>query len=459
MKEIMSDDEKNKNKPEDLYLFNSDDSTALALYERNTLILPLFFPDKKRAGSREIIEKTWVTPRGTAVWRVSPNVVYGAGGPFDDAVFSAILQYLTPMQKPIKNPIKIRSLLELYDLIYSKESSYGGNNIGDIKQSLRRMKSLLITTQHIFFNKAKKEYLGGKEGLFNILDKVIFKDDITDTGDVATETLIWLNDTFLSNINSRYAVLIDIDFYKKLNPTGKAIFKQLIVSFFANRNNKSPVRYRYSTIIDRILLQRQRFRSRADQQLSPALNDLVEKTFLAAFRWDAIKGEKDDWYLTFWPGALAEQHFKAYAKDHQESAEDTIIRQSSINFNDIPENIEKVNKDKIDKIVDYYKKEFKQKFNNYPHVTPKDTPIISELLVAYGDNVLKKLIKAYMEQDDPFIVKTGYTIPVLRSQIQKLLIILQNNARQQSHKAPQPDASELISAEEVSEFVTKIFKY
>lgn len=94
----------------------------------------------------------------------------------------------------------------------------------------------------------------------------------------------------------------------------------------------------------------------------------------------------------------------------------------------------KVNKTKLNKtkkdnnpcvknLIDFYHDTFFQKFNVKPDVNyAKDGSIIKVLLKNHTEEELQELLKRFFASKDKFILDSGYTIGVFKSQINKLLI-------------------------------------
>ncbi len=73
--------------------------------------------------------------------------------------------------------------------------------------------------------------------------------------------------------------------------------------------------------------------------------------------------------------------------------------------------------------IDFYYEEFKKKFGKPPYIKQgKDGKLIKNLLKDFSLERLKELLIIMFDSSDPFILKTGYTIGVFDSVINKLLI-------------------------------------
>jgi hypothetical protein len=282
---------------------NDETSSDITYHEMNILKMPLFHLDTKSTGKHGIITVRIKTKNGVGIWQVSSNIKYGLGGPFDDAVLMTLGKIISNMPKPVENPIDIGSLKNIARIMGYTDP--GGRGISKIKTSIKRFTSLLIESEFSFFDKSSKKYLDKIEGTFHLLDKAIFVNDVIDSNE-SDRNLIWLNDTILKNINSGYICPVKLDLYFKLkNVSARALIKILTESFYAAIHY--PVCYRYSTICERSTLKKRKHLSLAKQQLDLSHDELVKEGFLEKYGWDNIKGVKDDWYIRYWPGYLAQQ--------------------------------------------------------------------------------------------------------------------------------------------------------
>jgi len=77
----------------------------------------------------------------------------------------------------------------------------------------------------------------------------------------------------------------------------------------------------------------------------------------------------------------------------------------------------------VREFIDFYFQEFKGRFKIEPIIEGgKDGKLVKNLLEKIDLNELKILLLDFLDSDDPFIQKSGYTIGAFKSQIQKLRI-------------------------------------
>lgn len=441
----MEDKERQKLYPQKMQLFAPEDfPISSVFYERNIMTMPLFSSSKKDVGTNRIIDIAVRTREGEGRWSVTPNVRFGCGGPADEKCLCYLLKIISEKRKPVLNPIDIGSLKSMYRCIHHTEP--GGNHLNDLKNILRRMCGLMITATLSFYDKAGSKFLRGRdEGNFHLLEGVCFRDEILPNGEAAESNYIYMSQPFLRNINTRYTVPIDYDFYINLKPdSAKSLFKTLVVSFFAVRFKKVPVRYRYSTICDRLVIGRRPSLSQAKQQLGPAIKSLSESRYLDSSRWVELPHEKKDWYIYFWAGPLAHKYSKLVPEKETLTENNSFIdgdqNQSAIQqpLYAPPPPLLSGSDDTDESIrhfLNYYERLFSLRFKDRAFITyDRDAKIIRDLLSVYPLQKLKQLLKIFINSYyDDFIKSSGYTLPVFKTVIQKLVV--QYSSRQTDENA------------------------
>jgi hypothetical protein len=75
----------------------------------------------------------------------------------------------------------------------------------------------------------------------------------------------------------------------------------------------------------------------------------------------------------------------------------------------------------VKKFIDWWYQAYREKFDEKYHLTSKDAGIVKRLLGSYGFVKLTSLGKIFLDCEDAFIVKAGYTLGVFSSQINNLL--------------------------------------
>lgn len=281
------------------------------LFDANWLRLPFSFIDSKKAGKMEIIELLVSTQKGKGKWVVSPSALYGAAGPFHDAIYMALFKELSELPKPVANPIpvsitKLCKIMEVSDSMTPK-----------IKEGLKVIASLTCTSEFAYFNKANNRYLNGQEGLLHLISKLSFAGDVLDDGTVAETNLIWLDESILNNVNRGYVCPIDSRLYFALNkPIAKALLKMFMELFYAT-HGQTYVSPRYSTICKRWQLKQEVRRSHAEKQLGPGLRELIEHHIIESFSFEEIAGVRKDWAVKVKKGKVLLKYFTSLQKSHE----------------------------------------------------------------------------------------------------------------------------------------------
>jgi len=85
--------------------------------------------------------------------------------------------------------------------------------------------------------------------------------------------------------------------------------------------------------------------------------------------------------------------------------------------------VEKTPSPDVKTFIDFYYEEFKKAFSTPPHIQGgKDGAITKRILSKIPIEELKELLLRYFDSTDQFILKSGYTLSVFESQINKLKI-------------------------------------
>jgi hypothetical protein len=239
-------------------------------HERNLLRLPLFVRDKSRTGEKNVIFYTSSTEKVKREWLVSPNVEYGLPGPFDELVFMAINKIISDMPKPVKNPVDIGSLRQIAEMIGYDVS---GHSLKLIKESIKRLRTTVLTSKTIFYNAARKSYV---EDVFNLFDRVVFYGEETPEGEISKKNLIWLSQPYLDNINANYCSQINYETFMSLqSPIARGIYKIILPLAEINRN--LPVKISYTRLCQLLQIEEKKHMSKIKEQLSQAHNELILK--------------------------------------------------------------------------------------------------------------------------------------------------------------------------------------
>lgn len=263
-------------------------------------------------------------------WWVNPSAVYGYPGPFDKKVFVTVQQLVIEQGLPRQQQLlPVGSLRELCKRMRLSES---GKNKKLVKEALLRIAGAEIYTQNTFYLRDQADYWTESRqvgGHFHIWD-VFWKGERLPTGTTAECIYLYLNPPFVLSLNAFYLKPIDFDYYWGLqSPVAQRLYELLGLRFYGLRH--SPyAKYRYSELCTMLPLGRQRYLSKAKQNLDGAHRELASTGFLAAVEWHPIAGERD-WTMLYYPGERAQAEI-ALARAKSERA--AIAQRASADYTD-----------------------------------------------------------------------------------------------------------------------------
>ncbi len=285
--------------------------------EVNLFVLPFFALSREDVHKRVKTEYRAIVKRGNEKleihWKVSSNPEYGYPGPFDKEMHKAVEQIISKLPLPIENPICIGSLRTLSKRMGIEKP--GKNIYKLIKKALIRLRTTSVQSKGAFYCKAKEEWI---EDIFGLYDRVIFKGEKLDSGEIADNNYIFLNSWYLDNINNRYVKPIDYNYYRLLKtPIATRLYELLSVKFYGLGRKEGFIRYKYSTLSDLLPVIRQKYLSDAKGILDPAHKKLKETEFLAGYTWEDIpssqsRQKEKDWYILYYPGKRVKEEIKKF---------------------------------------------------------------------------------------------------------------------------------------------------
>ena len=328
MKSVVSDDElvdeRLREKKEEVALVETSVSNLIPdviRSEVNFLVLPFFALWDKDVKKRTETEVKMVVKRGSEkleiLWNVSANPKFGYPAFFDKRLHRAIEEIISELPHPIQNPISLGSFYNLCKKMGMK--THGGKQYEQIKNAFKRISTASIVSEGAFYSKGKEEFI---EEVFHLYDRVIFRGQKLDNGEIADANYLFLNSWFLDNINNRHTKPIDWKYYNSLeNPIAQRLYELLGVKFYGviKRGGKS-LSYRYSTLCDLLPINRQKYRSSAERILKSAHEKLKASGFLAGYRWGDTK-TKGDWLITYFVGKRVREEINKF-KEYYEPPKD-----------------------------------------------------------------------------------------------------------------------------------------
>ncbi|HIC95361.1 TPA: RepB family plasmid replication initiator protein, partial [Candidatus Bipolaricaulota bacterium] len=209
------------------------------------------------------------------------------------------------------NPIPLGSFYQLRKRM--RISKIGGfqYRYRRIKEALERIVATTVKSEGAFYNKTKQEWV---EDVFHLYDRVIFKGKRLPNGEIADSNYLFLSSWYLENINALYVKPIDFKYYRSLKSTiAQRLYELLGVKFYRFLwEELTCLRYRYSTLCQLLPITRQRYFSKAKEKLDPAHEELRKTDFLDKVAWEEIEGERDDWFIFYYPGPRALEEMRRY---------------------------------------------------------------------------------------------------------------------------------------------------
>jgi len=281
--------------------------------EVNLLILPFFALSRKG-----LDKKTETVYRDTLrqgdkrlriSWQVLAHSKLGYPGPFDKQVHKAVEQIISEMKPPIRNPIPLGSFYQICKRMGIEK--HGGSQYRKIKEALERIVATTVKSEGAFYDKSRQEWV---EDVFHLYDRVVFKGKKLPNGEIADTNYLFLSSWYLENINALYVKPIDFKYYRSLKSTiAQRLYELLGVKFYRLLWERlTCLRYRYSTLCQLLPITRQRYFSKAKEKLEPAHEELRATGFLQKAEWEGIQGEKDDWFIFYYPGPRALEEIRRY---------------------------------------------------------------------------------------------------------------------------------------------------
>jgi len=268
--------------------------------EMHLLLKPFFILD--RQGERfKPIEYTYsAMHNGKAVtrrWWVEPHSQYGLPGPFDRDVTLVIYEIVNENYFAKSLPVpQVMPIGSFRDFAAKMGITVTGPNIAAIKESLKRLKNTLVDSEETFFDNKKKGYVSVS---FRLLSGVGFIGETDGNGGKNEENFIIFDQVILSNLNSGYVSVIDIDSIQKLKTNiAKQLYTHLSYRFYVEAqegDNAWIVDYDWLTIHLGIKPQKELWR--AKQQLESAHEELKELGYISNYCWE-------EWRIIYCPGPV-----------------------------------------------------------------------------------------------------------------------------------------------------------
>jgi hypothetical protein len=414
--------------------------------EVNFLVYPIFRLGRKKENDDGSIEFKTVVERGDQKleisWGVYPHPKFGIPGSFDKRLFDAIQEIIETLPRPIQNPIPIGSLYSLCKRMGIDPHS--GDNFNLIRDALKRLTSIVINSVGTFYDKGKKTWI---DDFFHLFDSVIWIGEELPDGTIADTNYLYLGSKYLENINNGYVRPIDYNFYKGLKSNiAKRLYELLGVKFYPifQRNIKVKfIRYLYDTLCDLIPLTKQKYLSKIQEKLGPALMELKEKQFIEKCE---IRKENDKVYLYFYPGPKAKEEL-------EKSKQEVDLEENEIPLEDVkqlPSTLDTLWKP--EELVNYF---YQKKFGVVQEPKIKELTQAKELLEKYG-NERAKFIVDYAISTAP---KTGFDMKTFGAVMQyEAEALAKSETKKKEEERKERETIEIKKREEQERKIEEIIK-
>jgi len=272
-------------------VFSDPELKKILAYEKNLFYLPLFVHNRTLIHKAESIvyekEANGIKRR----WEVHGVSDWGLPGPFDEAVFFAICMIIEKNNLPVRNPFPVGSIKEIARVMGIPPV---GKNKTMIKQSLKRLVSVTLVSDHTFYDAKKKHRV---TDVFHLWDRVVFRGEEIDDGVKADSTLIWMSEVVLNNFKKRYLSHLNYEKYISLKTyIARGIFR--IIYPILQREGKVTIKY--STLQQRLLFNREKTMSGIKQQLERPHSELKKKKIIKSIKFDIVKESSPiDLFITY----------------------------------------------------------------------------------------------------------------------------------------------------------------
>lgn len=269
--------------------------------EMHLLLKPFFVLDRQGERFKPIEYVYSIMRDGKAItrrWWVEPHSLYGLPGPFDRDVtivlYEIVNEYYLAKSLPVPEVMPIGSMRDFAARMGINPNS--GKNIAAIKESLKRLKNTLVDAEETFFNNKKRRYVSVR---LTLLRGLICAGDDDENGGIYEQNCVMFDETILSNLNSGYVMVIDVDCLRTLKTNiAKQLYTHLAYRFFVEAQDGDDywvADYDWLTVHLGIKPQKELWR--AKKQLEPAHEELKELGYISDYRWDG-------WRVLYRPGLV-----------------------------------------------------------------------------------------------------------------------------------------------------------
>ncbi len=266
--------------------------------EMHLLLKPFFLLDRHADRFQPINYSYSVVENSKAItrrWFVQPHALYGLPCSFDRDVTIVIYEIVNEnylaKNIPVPRLMPIGTLREFASRMAINSNS--GKNVAAIKESLRRLKNTLVDSEETFFDNKKRRYVSIS---FRLLAGVGFADEEED-GVKHEENFVIFDEMLLSNLNTGYVMVIDVDCLRSLNTNiAKQLYGHLAYRFYVEAQVGDEYwAADYDWLSIHLGIKRWTELWRAKQQLHDAHEELKKLGYIRDYRWDG-------WRVLYSPG-------------------------------------------------------------------------------------------------------------------------------------------------------------
>jgi hypothetical protein len=272
--------------------------------ETNLERLPFFAPWTKSRSTKlkhTLVRKVKRDDMNMEIsWTVSANPEYGYPNAFDLDVYRAVQQVIHDYYK---NTVPDDGVISFSFRQIEQRMCQGhsGRLKKDIRNSLERLVATTIKSKGMFFYKESKQYV---DDTFHIFDRVTFIGQTMPGGGTAETNYLELSRWYRDSLKAWYVMPLDNAFHFSLRSSNaKALYGILSFYFYARPNGQEWIRRKYSELCEETIITKHPYFSTGYRQLQRALNELIDKQFLAKVSTKPLtENTKGDAWIYFWPG-------------------------------------------------------------------------------------------------------------------------------------------------------------
>ncbi|HEY1602755.1 MAG TPA: hypothetical protein VGG64_24330, partial [Pirellulales bacterium] len=270
--------------------------------ETNLLRFPIFSLSTKGLKNVDEIQCVGVKRDGTQEHgfslTVSRNTRFVYPGPLARKVHFALLSIIYEQGYPFTNPIGFT----WRDLARRIQSAHGGEKIGRLKEAIRSIHGVVITTEYALKSGPDRQHLPSRERGYHLYSDFVFLNDQLPDGGIADRNYVWFADWYLANLNAFYVAPIDYHLWRALNeasPIASRLYEFLLFNF-AGRHPVLTINY--ANLAQFLPIRVERYVSKAREKLDPALKRLQDNLVIRSVQWGHAKD--NSMQLRIVPGPL-----------------------------------------------------------------------------------------------------------------------------------------------------------